>query len=112
MDRETLRKIKALPMRDFERVVNQVIDEDVERRTQSRVYQILTSMFLALYDRFPGLSAEALHSIAADTVEYANGIEPASELRQILLDKTGFDVWEKPSESKLRYIEKVVDADD
>ena len=107
MRRETLRQIKALPMRDFESVINQVIDEEVERRTASRVNLILSSFFLAFCDRYPDQTgADILHSIAVDTIKYANGIEPASELRQILLDRTGFDVYEPPSKSSLNYIEK------
>lgn len=107
MDRKTLRDIKNLPLRDFERVFNQVFDQEMEKVRSHCRYQDWTSMMLALADRFPEImSADMLHSIGMDTLDYINCPAPASELAAQLKERTGFDVYERPSESKLDYIPK------
>lgn len=107
MTRQKLREIKNLDIRKFEQVVNEYINEDVERKTASRVNLFLTSFMLAFIDRYPDqATADILHSIAVDTVEYTKGIEPASELAARLLERTGFDIYEQPSKSTLNYIPK------
>lgn len=107
MDRDTLRKIKALPLRQFEQAMNDVAEEQIEKRSASKVNMFLTSFFLAFIDRYPDQArADILHSIAVDTLEYTNGIEPASELAAMLKERTGFDIYESTKESNLAYIPK------
>lgn len=107
MNRDTLRSIKALPMRQFEQVINEVLDEQIEKRAASKVNLFLVSFFLAFCDRYPEQAqADILHSIAVDTIEYTNGIEPASELIEVLKQRTGFDVYEPTKLSSLNYIPK------
>lgn len=107
MNRETLRDLRKMPIRDFEKTVNQVFDEQIARTRQHSYNLAWTSMLLAMTDRYPELmTAEVIHSIAVDTLEYTNGIEPASELAAKLLERTGFDIYENTKQSKLKYIEK------
>lgn len=107
INRQTIREIQHLPRKEFENVVNQVIRDETERARAFYFNLACTSMFTALINRYPWMeNGDILHSIAVDTVDIANGIEPASELRALLLERTGFDVYEKPHESALNYIEK------
>lgn len=91
----------------LEQYMNEVYQKEHERTRAHSYKHAWVSMFLALCDRWPEImTAEMLHSIAVDTIEYVNGIEPASELAVVLKDRTGFDIDEKPSESELKYISK------
>ena len=100
-NRATRREIS----RRGEALVNEVYDRELQKVRRHSYTHAWVSMFLALVDRF-GFDANMLHSIAVDTLEYTNGIEPASELADILLERTGFDIEERPMDSKLKYIEK------
>lgn len=100
-NRATRREIS----RRGEALVNEVYDRELQKVRSHSYTHAWVSMFLALVDRF-GFDADMLHSIAVDTLEYTNGIEPAHELAEMLLERTGFDINEKPSESELEYIGK------
>ena len=82
--------------------------EREHKKTRDYAYiHAWSSMFLALVDRFPWMTDDVLHSVAIDTIEYANGIEPAHELAAKLKERTGFDVLMPPSEdTEHSYIEK------
>ena len=91
----------------LEQYMDEVYQEQYEKVRAHAYTHAWASMMLALVDRFPGLmTADMLHSIAVDTLEYTNGIEPASELGKKLLERTGFDIYERPSQSERQYIEK------
>lgn len=91
----------------LEQFMSDVYEREHEKVRAYAYVHAWSSVFLALTDRFPKLmTADMLHSIAVDTMEYVNGIEPASELAINLKERTGFDVHERPSESSLRYISK------
>ena len=94
---------------NLEKYMNDVYQRDFEKNRAFDYDNAWTSMLLAVAERYH-LSAEELHSIAVDTLEYVNGDAVPSELAQRLLDEYGFDYYEKPSESKLEYIPKS-DAD-
>ena len=94
----------------LEAYMNDVYEREHERVRAHAYPHAWVSMMLALADRFPDvMTAEMLHSIAVDTLEYINGIEPAHELAAWLKERTGFDIDERPSESELRYIPKGVE---
>ena len=78
------------------------------RNAQNYAYRnAWTSMMLAICDRFPEYAnPDMLHSIAIDTMEYSDGLRPPAELEELLLEKSGFDITEKPEESVHRYIPK------
>lgn len=91
----------------LEEFMNDVYQKEHEKTRAHAYTHAWVSMFLALCDRWPQvMTADMLHSIAVDTLEYTNGIEPASELAVILRERTGFDIDERPQESILNYIEK------
>lgn len=107
MNRNTLRQIRALPIRDFENTVNQVIYDETQKAKAHAYNHGWACLFLAFIDRIPWLkNAVILHSVAVDTLEYMNGIEPASELGAKLKERTGFDMYERPQDSDLPYLEK------
>lgn len=89
----------------LEKYMSDVYEREHEQVRAHSYIHAWVSMMLALVDRY-GLTAEELHSVAVDTLEYVNGIEPAHELAVMLKERTGFDIDERPSESELRYIEK------
>ena len=107
MNRQKLREIKNLPLREFERVVNQVIDDDRDSIRRFAYNDAWASMFTALVNRFPDLmTGDMRHSIAADTVDIRNGIKPPEELIADLKERTGFDMSVPPHEDEtLKYIE-------
>lgn len=107
MNRNMLRQIRSLPIRDFETAVNQVIADETKKVRGFAYNHGWACLFLAFIDRFPGLrNAVILHSVAVDTLEYMNGIEPAAELGAQLLERTGFDMYERPQDSALAYLPK------
>lgn len=106
MERATLREIKNLPLRQFEQVINQTIDEQIDKSRGYHYTHAWTSLFLAFCDRFPlRANKQTLNSMAVDTLRYVNGIEPASELASWLQERTGFDIYAKPSDCPLPYVE-------
>ena len=89
-----------------EKRMHEEFEKEHNKTREYAYYNAWASMFMALVDRFPALTGADLHSIAVDTMEYVNGLETPQELAQRLLDRTGFDIREKPSDSELPYIEK------
>lgn len=107
MNRDEARRIKALPLRLFEKAVNEVIAENVARNREHDYTHAWICLFMAMYERWPErMTGEMLHSLAQDTCDISNGIEPASELAERLKAATGFDIYERPSMSALPYIPK------
>ena len=89
----------------------QMMQEEFEKqfvRVREYDYQnAWVSMMLALIDRYPALGApDILHSIGVDTLEYSGGIAPPDELADILQERTGFDIRERPEDSEHDYIPK------
>ena len=110
MNRQLLREIRSLPMRDFEKAVNATVEDEIEKARAYHYNNAFASVFTAIHDRFPDImTGDILHSIACDTIAYINGIEPPKELAERLREQTGFDVYEPPSKSSLNYIEKGAD---
>lgn len=107
MNRQKLREIQNLPLREFERAVNQVIDDERDSIKRFAYNDAWASMFTALVNRFPDLmTGDMLHSIAADTIDIRNGIKPPEELIADLKERTGFDMSMPPhSDEGHRYIE-------
>ena len=107
MNRQKLREIKNLPMRDFERVVNQVIDDERANIRRFSYNNAWASAFTALVNRFPDLmTGDMLHSIALDTVDLVNGIKPPAELIADLKARTTFDIEMPPHmDVEHKYIE-------
>ena len=107
MNRETLRWLKSLPMREFERAVNATVEDEIEKARAYHYNNAFASVFTAMHDRYPDImTGDILHSIAVDTIAYVNGIDPPKELAERLREQTGFDVYQPPSKSSLNYIEK------
>lgn len=90
----------------LEQFMNDVYEQQHEKVRKHAYIHAWSSMFLALVDRFPWMTDDVLHSIAVDTLVYTKGIEPAHELAEQLLERTGFDIYEDPEQSALSYIEK------
>jgi len=108
MNRQTLREIKALPLREFERIVNEVIESETRKARAYAYNDAWASAFSALVDRYPEImTGDVLHSIACDTVDYVNGVETASEVAAKLKERTGFDIYTPPhTDPDHEYIEK------
>lgn len=105
MNREQLRRVQHLPAAQFYEVIGNVVQEEVEKQKAYTFYNLATSMFTALRNRFPDLmTGDVMHSIAVDTCDISNGLETPAELDAKLLADTGFSVYEPPSESVLNYI--------
>lgn len=90
---------------NLERYMNDVYQRDFEKNRAFDYDNAWTSMLLAVAERYH-TSADELHSIAVDTLEYVNGDAVPSELAKRLLEEYGFDYYEKPSDSKLEYVAK------
>ena len=91
----------------LEQFMNEVYDKQHEQVRRHAYIHAWSSMFLALVDRFPWMTDDVLHSVAVDTLEYANGVEPAHELAKTLLERTGFDILIPPHEdAEHSYIEQ------
>lgn len=91
----------------LEQFMNDVYEREYEKVRKHAYIHAWSCMFLALVDRFPWMTDDVLHSIAVDTIDYANGIEPAHELAAKLKERTGFDIFVAPHEdAEHSYIEK------
>lgn len=109
MNRETWRDIKRMNWKDAEKALHEVYDPFVHRASEYAYNNAWASMMLALADRFPAMmTREILHSIAVDTLEYSNGVDPPAVLAARLMERTGFNVLEATDESDLPYIPKEV----
>ena len=108
MNRAQLRSVQHLPAAQFYQVIGNVVEEEAKKRENFAYYNAWVSTFLALHDRWPDLiTGDMLHTIAVDTLEYINGLETPTELAEILLERTGFDIYKKPSDdTEHRYVEK------
>ena len=107
MNRQLLREIRSLPMRDFEKAVNATVEDEIEKARAYHYNSAFASVFTAMHDRYPDImTGDILHSIAVDTIAYINGIEPPAQIADRLKQETGFDIYERPSQSSLKYIEK------
>lgn len=101
-NRETRRKMSRYGI--GQETVEQVFETEYGRVRAYAYYNAWVSMLLALVKRHPRLrNARELHSLAVDTLEICNGAAPPSELAARLLEETGFDIYEKPSESDVEY---------
>ena len=88
-----------------QKTVEQVFEAEYDKVRSYAYYNAWVSMLLALVKRHPHLgNARELHSLAVDTLEICNGAAPPSELAARLLEETGFDIYERPSESALKYV--------
>lgn len=95
-----------------EQWVKEEFEKQFVKEKQFAYRNAWVSMMLALVDRFPEMrDADLLHSIGVDTLEYSNGIYTPAELEEMLMEKTGFDITERPEDSQCRYIPKE-DEDD
>lgn len=93
-----------------EKWVKEEFEKQFVREKQFAYRNAWVSMMLALVDRFPDLrDADLLHSIAVDTLDYSNSFFTPAELEEMLMEKTGFDITERPEDSERLYIPKKED---
>lgn len=90
-----------------EQMMRETFEKEFIREREYAYQNAWVSMMLALIDRYPELGTpDILHSIGVDTLEYSNGIAPPDELADILQERTGFDIRERPEDSEHDYIPK------
>ena len=107
INRETLRRLQHLPAAQFYQAVVDTVNDEVERARAYTFNNLAACLFTALRQRFPDImTGDMLHSIAQDTIDLNNEIETPSELDAVLLEETGFSIYEPVNQSKLNYIEK------
>lgn len=107
MNREQLRRVQHLPAAKFYEVIQNVVDEEVEKWKAFTFNNLAACMFTALRERFPDLmTGDMMHSIAVDACDISKGEITPHELDARLYEETGFSVYEPPSESLLNYIPK------
>ena len=91
----------------LEAYMNDVFQKDYKKHMDYAYRHAWSSAFLALVDRFPEWDGNMLHSIALDTLEYANGIDTPAELAEKIKVRTGFDIELPPKQdTEHKYIPK------
>ena len=107
MNRDTWRAVKRLPWQEAEKYIRAVYDPEIIKTKEYTAKSVFACMFKAIYDRFPDImTADVLHSIAVDAVEYNDGLLTPEELIEELYQKTGFDIRVRTDEQPQKYIEK------
>ena len=107
MNREQLRHVQHLPAAQFYKIIANIVEEEAEKQKGFAFNNLAACMFTVLRERFPSImTGDMMHSIALDAVNRSHEPETPHELDAVLFAETGFSVYEPPTESKLRYIQK------
>lgn len=107
MNREDIRRLQHLPAAQFYQMMLTTVNDEVEKARAYTFNNLAACMFTVLRKRFPDImTGDMMHSIAQDVMDINNEIETPTELDEILFAETGFSIYEPPSKSKLKYIER------